>query len=87
MNKMRKKKLSSTELKQAKQQIKGQISLAEENRLNKVLSNGKSILVLGKIVTTGEIFKRIDAVTSNQITEVANEILSENKISTLIYKS
>lgn len=87
MNKMMKKKLSTLQISQAKQQLKGQISLAEENRLNKVLSNGKSILVLGKVIKTKEIFRRIDAVTPNQLTEIANDIFSENKISTLIYKS
>jgi len=87
MNKLMKNKLTAFQIRQAKQQFKGQISLAEENRLNKVLSNGKSILVLGKIISTKEIFKRIDAVTPKQIADIANDIFAENKISTLIYKS
>ena len=33
-----------------------------------------------------EVFKRIEALTSTQLLDIANEVLSENYLSTLIYK-
>ncbi len=33
-----------------------------------------------------EVFKRIEALTSAQLLDIANEVLSENYLSTLIYK-
>lgn len=79
------KKISSYKFEKIKEQYKGLIALAEENRLNRLLGAGKSILLYGKIYTTQEIYKRIDKININEFLEVANEIFSEKNLSSLIY--
>ncbi|MFZ5554634.1 MAG: M16 family metallopeptidase [Bacteroidota bacterium] len=87
MKKLAKDKLTPSQLFTAKQQIKGQIAMAEENRLSKTLGAGKSILALGKVVTAKEIYKKIDRLKSTELCDVANEIMNPEKLNCLIYKS
>jgi predicted Zn-dependent peptidase len=84
---LKKEKLSSSQLNQSRQQLKGQIALSEENRVNRTLAMGKSILVFDKIFSIGEVFEKIDRITSEQIRDIANEIFEESNLSFLSYKS
>jgi predicted Zn-dependent peptidase len=78
-------KISKIKFEKIKEQYKGLIALAEENRLNRLLGAGKSILLYNKIFSTNEIYKKIDAITIDEFMQVSNEILDENKLSLLIY--
>lgn len=85
LNKFRNNKLSSSQLMAAKKQITGQISVASDNRENVSLSMAKSYLHFNHCNTLEETFAQIEAITSDDIIEVANEILDPNRMFHLIY--
>lgn len=85
LTKLKNTPLGIKQLSQSKEQLKGHIALAQENKANLMLSLGKSILYHDSIDTNEEIFKKIDAITSNQLMNIANQVFDENNLSTLIY--
>lgn len=85
LKKIRDTKLSESLLKQAKTQLKGQLSLAHENRSGMLIGFAKSLLMLQKIESIESIFAQIDKVTTSQILEIANEVFEQDKLSILEY--
>ena len=79
-------KLGTLQLDKAKKQIKGYLARGYENHENLMLSLGKSLLTFDRIETIEETCLRIDALTSSQLLEIANEVFDQSKLSTLIYK-
>jgi len=79
-------KLGPLQLKKAKNQIKGYMARGFENYENLMLSMGKSMLVFNRIDTLEDICRKIDAITSEDLLDIANEVFVPDKISTLIYK-
>ncbi len=86
LKKLRDNKLGIIQLKQAKQKFIGQIALAEENRLGVLLSMAKSLLDFNKIDSLSEVFQKIEAVTSDEVLQISNEILDNTTASILWYK-
>ncbi len=84
-DKLRKYPLGSLQLSKAKKQILGQVAIMSENNETLMLSMGKTLLVFNRIDTLEEIRKKIEAVTSLQIMEIANDILNPNFLSVLKY--
>ena len=82
----RTKGLSSAQLQRYKNQFKGQILMGEENRSGLILSAGKMLLDERPIDSLEKIFKRIDAIDSSKMMEVANKYLQEDKMASLIFK-
>ena len=80
------KPLSQSQLATAKQQIKGQIAIACDNRENFALDFGRSFLHNGKEKDLDTLFRQIDAVTAEEIQQVANELFDPEKMTTLIYR-
>lgn len=78
--------LTEAELKQAKQQIKGQIALACDNRENFAIDFGKSFLHYGKERDISRLYAAIDAVTAADLQTVARELFSPDRLTTLIYE-
>lgn len=85
LNKIRDSKISDTLLNQAKTQLKGQLSLAHENRSGMSIGFAKSLLMLNKIESIESIFSQIDKVTTTQLLEIANEVFEKDKLSILEY--
>ncbi len=85
LKKLREKKISTTQLQKAKQQIIGQIALSEENNCNVMLEMGKSLMVYNKVDGLKETYEKINAITENQLLAIANEIFEQNKLSSLTY--
>jgi predicted Zn-dependent peptidase len=83
---IRNQKLGGIQLAKAKKQLIGQLAIASENNENLMLSIAKSLLVFDKVDTLEEINRQIEAITAEQLIEIANEILDPNNLSTLIYK-
>ncbi len=86
LKKLREQRLSTTLLHQAKQRFKGMIALAEESRISVIIAMSKSLLDYGKIDTLPEIFRKIDALESNDLQEISNQIFTKENLSTLIFK-
>jgi predicted Zn-dependent peptidase len=85
LKKLRSQKLGSLQLYKAKQQIKGQLAIAEENNTNIMLMMGRSILDLNRIDHIEYIFQRIDQQTSNSLVEIAEMMFSEDQLNYLIF--
>jgi predicted Zn-dependent peptidase len=79
------KKLTSSQLQKAKQQIVGQITLSEENNCNVMLGMGKSMLLYNKVDNLKETYKKINAITQGELQEIANEVFDDTKLSSLIF--
>ena len=85
LKRLREKPLSTTQLTLAKKQIIGQIGVAADNFENNALNMGKTFLHYNKYETPQEVFSRIQALTSQDLWEVANEMFREENLSTLVY--
>jgi predicted Zn-dependent peptidase len=78
--------MSDVQLKAAQQQIKGQIGVACDHRLQFALDFGKNFLLYGWEKDINSLFQQIDNVTAEDIIEVANELFQEEKLMTLIIR-
>jgi predicted Zn-dependent peptidase len=86
IEKFKNSRLGTVQLHKAKQQIMGQLAIAEENNVNLMLMMGRSLLDIHKIETLEEVFDKITHITSIQIMEVANEIYEKEKLNYLIFQ-
>ena len=77
--------LTPAALKAAKKQLIGQLSIAQDNAEAQCLSMGKSLLVYGKISSFEQMRQKIESITAQELQKVAKEILSWDRMSTLIY--
>ncbi len=87
LQKLKEKKLSTLQLHQAKTQLKGQIVLAEESRMNLMLLMGKSLAQGQELETLAEVLHKLDAITSDEIQTIANKVFNFDKMSYLAYVS
>lgn len=85
LKKLRQSRLGSLQLHTCKEQIMGQLAMAEESNINFMHMMGRSILDLGFIEPIGEIFDRIRNMDATQLQDVANEVFSEDQLSILKY--
>ena len=69
----------------AKNQLKGQLAMSEENYGGLMLMMGKSLADLDRIDTLPEIFAQIDAVKPGDLTEVARDVFRESNLSVITY--
>ena len=83
---LRENKLGVMQLKKAKRQLFGQIAINAENNANLLLAIGKSYLLFNKVDQLDDIHQKIEAITVEDIQEIANEVLNEGKLSMLIYQ-
>ncbi|MBC8053578.1 MAG: insulinase family protein [Sphingobacteriaceae bacterium] len=86
LKKLRENKLSAVALRQAKQKFTGLIALGEENRIGLIISMSKSLTDYGRADTLEEIYTKVNAVTAEQVLEIANEIFEPSKLTTLIFE-
>ena len=83
---LRDNKLGILQLSKARKQIIGQLALSGDDHSELMLSLGKSFLVYNKVDSLEEIYKKIEKISSQQILDIANEILDEKALSILIYQ-
>lgn len=86
LQRMRDVKMTALQLDAAKKQLVGQIGVSSDNFENNALSMGKTFLHYHKYENLPEVYRRIDALTPENVLEVANEMLAEEHLSTLIYR-
>ncbi|MDH4092923.1 MAG: insulinase family protein [Cyclobacteriaceae bacterium] len=84
MDKLADKRLRPYELASAKEQIKGQLALSEENNLGLMIMMGRAVIDFGRVPQIEEVFDKIDQVTSLSLQQVANEMFDEEKLSYLL---
>lgn len=83
LNRHCEKPLSQRKLQAMKEQIKGQLAMAEENNLNLMLMMGRTILDSGSVPTLEEIFQKIDETDAQKLQDIAQDIFDERKLSVL----
>lgn len=86
LKRMRDVKMTSSQLAAAKKQLIGQIGVASDNNENNALGMAKTFLHYNKYESSESVFRRIEALTAEELLEVANEMFAEEYLSTLIYK-
>ena len=85
-NRLMEKPLSEKTLAAAKKQIKGQLAVACDNNENFAIDFGKSFLHFGDEKDIEKLYQKIDAVTAEQIQQVAKEIFDKDSLATLVIK-
>jgi predicted Zn-dependent peptidase len=86
LERLRNKALGTVQISKAKNQIKGYLARGYENHESLMLSLGKNMMVFNKVDTLGELCKKIDMITSDQLLEIANEVFEPSQLSILTYK-
>jgi predicted Zn-dependent peptidase len=87
LEKVRRVALGTLQLHQAKRQLIGQIAIANESNLNRMLAVGKTYLQDDRADTMEEIREKIEAVSQEEILQVANEVLAPERLSLLVFSS
>ncbi len=82
---LRDSELGTLQLHKAKQQIIGQIAISLESNLAEMVSIGKSHLFYDRVDTIEDMIKKIEAISSKDLLEIANEIFIPNQFSMLTY--
>ena len=79
------KPLGIKQLHTAKEQLMGQLAMAEENNISLMLMMGKSILDKERIESLDEIFDRIRKTSAKELQDLANEMFDETMLSQLTF--
>ncbi|MBY0434639.1 MAG: insulinase family protein [Cyclobacteriaceae bacterium] len=83
LRKLRENKLGIKQLASAKEQIMGQVAMAEESNISFMMMMGRSLLDVGRIPELEEIFTRIRQTTADDLLGLANEMFDREKLSVL----
>ena len=86
LDRIMQKPLSERQLSAAKRQLKGQIAIACDNREQFALDFGRSFLHHGHERHLNELYRRIDAITAEDIQKVACELFPTDHLTILIFK-
>jgi predicted Zn-dependent peptidase len=84
LRRLREEKLGKRQLSAAKEQMLGQIAMAEESNTSYMMMMARSLLDLGKVPSIEEIFERIRATTVLDLVNLSNEMFNEREMSTLV---
>ncbi|MVZ66787.1 insulinase family protein [Sphingobacterium sp. DK4209] len=85
LNKLKDQPLSESFLLRAKTKFKGQIALAEENRMSMIIAEAKNLLDYDRVISLQEVFDKIDAVTVADIHGISNDLFADDKLSSLTF--
>ena len=79
-------KLGTLQLHHAKQQLIGQVALSYESGMNELLSATRSLLMGEPIEYMDDIIRNVEAVTADDILEVANRVFDEKQLSRIVFE-
>ena len=85
ISKLQAEPLSERRLKAAKKQLLGQLAISSDNGETQCLSMGKGLLAYGKISSGKENKAMVEAITAEDVQEMAQKIFDSNRISRLTY--
>lgn len=78
--------MTAVRLNRYKRQFTGQLIMAEESKSGMMMMMGRSLLDLGKVDSLEEVLSDIEAVTPEDILQIAEELFAPEEISWLIYE-
>ncbi len=77
--------LSERRLKAAKKQLLGQLAISGDNGETQCLSMGKGLLAYGKVASGSDNRTLVEAVTAEQVRDMARSVFDFDKLSKLLY--
>ena len=80
-------KLGTLQLHHAKQQLIGQAALSFESGMTELLSASRSLLMGEPIEYMDDIIKKVEAVSADDILEVANRVFDRENLSRIVFRS
>jgi predicted Zn-dependent peptidase len=84
LRRFREEPLGVKQLAAAKEQLLGQIAMAEESNISFMMMMARSLLDLGKVLELNEVFEGVRKVTPQLLQEISNEMFRESKMSYLV---
>lgn len=78
--------LTTSEISEAKEQLKGHLALSLDSNLELMFSLGKSVLIFGKVDSMQEIYEELDKISVEDVQHVAQIYFSPEKLSELIFE-
>ena len=84
--KLRDTKLGTLQMSKAKKQFLGQMAMSEDNGLNSAVGAARALLHFGRVNDFETVASKIQAITAEQLQDVANAYLVSDKAFELIYK-
>ena len=87
LDRLMQKPLSSRQLMAAKRQLKGQLAIACDNREQFALDFGRSYLHHGHERDLETLYRQIDAITSEELQAIANDLFAADNLTTLIFSN
>jgi len=85
LKKMQTTPLGAMQLHSAKEQLMGQIAMAEENNTSLMLMMGKSLIDQGHIDSLAHVFDGVRAITASTLQGLAQEMFNQDALSQLVY--
>ena len=85
LNKLCTQKLGTLQLHHAKQQLIGQVALSYESGMNELLSATRSLIMGEEIEYMDDIIRKVEAVTTDDILEVANRVFDKGRLSQIVF--
>ena len=79
-------KLGTLQLHHAKQQLIGQAALGFESGMTELLSATRSLLMGEPIEYMDEIIRKVEAVSANDILDMANRVFDSDRLSRIVFK-
>ena len=86
LEKLRTQKLGTLQLHHAKQQLIGQAALGFESGMTELLSATRSLLMGEPIEYMDEIIRKVEAVSANDILDMANHVFDKDRLSRIVFK-
>jgi len=86
VTKLRETKLGTLQMSKAKKQFLGQMAMSEDNGLNSAVGAARALLHFGRVNDFETVAAKIQAITTEQLQDVANAYLEQDKAFELIYK-
>lgn len=84
--KLRETKLGTLQMSKAKKQFLGQMAMSEDNGLNSAVGAARALLHFGRVNDFETVASKIQAITAQQLQDIANAYLVPDKAFELIYK-
>lgn len=85
LKKLREEQISDISFAKYKKQLIGQFTISSQNKESVALSIGKSFMHFNTIESTTTVKKRLDELNPKKLQEIANEILDEKSLTSLLY--
>lgn len=86
LSRMRDVRMTTLQLSRAKNQLMGQLGVAEDNNESRALGMGRTFLHLDEYKSLPQIYKEIEALQPECLLDIANEVFAEDKLSILYYE-